>query len=183
VKHINSIDTADRGVDRTVIDGPTSDSADQRPGRDEAAVSQFVERFSSVLVEAGWPRMPARAFVALLASETSALTAAELAERLRVSPAAISGAVRFLLQLDLVSRDREPGSRRDRFRVDDDVWYHVINTRLNSMTKWGDQLNAGLAAVGAGTPAAGRLAEMIDFFDFIRIVIPEAMDRWRDKHG
>jgi DNA-binding transcriptional regulator GbsR (MarR family) len=161
-----------------VSDGPTSEGA----GRDEAAVSQFVERFSSVLVEAGWPRMPARVFVTLVAGETSALTAAELAERLRVSPAAISGAVRFLLQLDLISRDREPGSRRDRFRVDDDVWYHVITTRLNSMTKWGDQLNAGLAAVGTDTPAAGRLAEMIDFFEFIRIVIPEAMDRWRDKH-
>jgi predicted transcriptional regulator len=166
-----------------VTEASTSDSADQGPGRDETAVSQFVERFSSVLVEAGWPRMAARAFVTLLASETSALTAADLAERLRVSPAAISGAVRFLLQLDLVSRDREPGSRRDRFRVDDDVWYHVINRSLNSVTKWGGQLNAGIAAVGKDTPAAGRLAEMIDFFEFIRTVIPEAMDRWRDKHG
>jgi DNA-binding transcriptional regulator GbsR (MarR family) len=166
-----------------VTEAPTNDSAGQGPGRDETAVSQFVERFSSVLVEAGWPRMPARAFVMLLASETAALTAADLAERLRVSPAAISGAVRYLLQLDLVSRDREPGSRRDVFRVDDDVWYHVINRRLNSMTKWGDQLKAGIAAVGTDTPAAGRLAEMTDFFEFIRTVIPAAMDRWRDKHG
>jgi predicted transcriptional regulator len=167
----------------TVIEASTSDSAGERRDRDDAAVSQFVERFSSVLVEAGWPRMPARAFVTLLASETSALTAAELAERLRVSPAAISGAVRYLLQLDLASRDREPGSRRDVFRVDDDVWYHVVNRSLNSMTKWGDQLNAGLAAVGPDTPAAGRLAEMIDFFEFLHAVIPEAMERWRDKHS
>jgi DNA-binding transcriptional ArsR family regulator len=166
-----------------VIEASTSGSADERRGRDETAVSQFVERFSSVLVEAGWPRMPARAFVTLLASETSALTAADLAARLRVSPAAISGAVRYLLQLDLVSRDREPGSRRDVFRVDDDVWYHVINRRLGVMTKWGDQLSGGLAAVGSDTPAAGRLADMIDFFEFVQVVIPEAMERWRDKHG
>lgn len=160
---------------------PTDDSADQGPGRDETAVSQFVERFSSVLVEAGWPRMPARAFVTLLASETAALTAADLAERLRVSPAAISGAVRFLLQLDLVSRDREPGSRRDLFRVDDDVWYHVVSRRLNSVARWGDQLNAGIAAVGADTRAASRLAEMSDLFEFLRAEIPAAMDRRRDQ--
>jgi DNA-binding transcriptional ArsR family regulator len=166
-----------------VIEASTSDSAGERRGRDETAVSQFVERFSSILVEAGWPRMPARAFVTLLAGETSALTAADLAERLRVSPAAISGAVRYLLQLDLVSRDREPGSRRDVFRVEDDVWYHVISRRIMAMTKWGDQLNVGLAAVGSDSPAADRLAEMIDFFEFLQVLIPEAMERWRDKRG
>ncbi len=62
--------------------------------RDDVAVSAFVERFSSVLVDVGWQRMPARVFVTLLASESAALTAADLAERLQVSPAAISGAVR-----------------------------------------------------------------------------------------
>jgi hypothetical protein len=127
--------------------------------------------------------MPARVFVTLLASETAAATAADLAERLRVSPAAISGAVRYLLQLDLISRDREPGSRRDMFRVEDDVWYHVISRRITAMTKWGDQLNVGLAAVGSGSPAADRLAEMIDFFEFIQVLVPEAMERWRDKRG
>ncbi|HYS36017.1 MAG TPA: MarR family transcriptional regulator [Pseudonocardiaceae bacterium] len=166
-----------------MIEASTSDSAGERGGRDETAVSQFVERFSSILVEAGWPRMPARAFVTLLAGETSALTAADLAERLRVSPAAISGAVRYLLQLDLVSRDREPGSRRDVFRVEDDVWYHVISRRIMAMTKWGDQLNVGLAAVGSDSPAADRLAEMIDFFEFLQVLIPEAMERWRAKRG
>ena len=151
--------------------------------RDDAAVSAFVERFSSVLVDAGWQRMPARVFVTLLASESSALTAADLAQRLRVSPAAISGAVRFLLQLDLASRDREPGSRRDLFRVDTDVWYRVIDRQTHSITKWRDQLDVGLEAVGKGTPAHDRLSDMINFFRFIEEEMPAMMDRWRERRG
>lgn len=149
--------------------------------RDDAAVSAFVERFSSVLVDAGWQRMAARVFVTLLASESAALTAAELAERLRVSPAAISGAVRFLLQLDLAIRDREPGSRRDIFRIDDDVWAHVVERQMGRVVKWRVQLESGVGAVGPGTMAAARLADMIEFFEFIDSEMPHLMRRWRDR--
>jgi hypothetical protein len=165
----------------TVIEASTDDPAEQ--GRDEAAVARFVERFSSVLVEAGWPRIAARAFVAIVVSESGQLTAAELADRLQVSPAAISGATRFLLQLDLLHRDREPGSRRDVFRVGDDVWYEVVERSMRSMTKWGDQLGVGLTAVGAGTPAAERLANMLGFFEFLQTEIPAMMSRWREQVG
>ena len=49
--------------------------------------------------------MPARIFVALLTADTSRLTAEELAGLLRVSPAAVSGGVRYLVQVGLVSRE------------------------------------------------------------------------------
>ena len=55
--------------------------------RDPEAVSRFVEHFAAQLVEAGLPRMPARVFAALLASDTGVMTSAELGEQLRVSPA------------------------------------------------------------------------------------------------
>ena len=45
---------------------------------DREARSRFVERFASVLAESGFPRMPARMFAALLASESGRMTAAEL---------------------------------------------------------------------------------------------------------
>ena len=57
--------------------------------------------------------MPARVFAALLATDSGRLTAAELAELLQISPAAVSGAVRYLTQVGMVHREREPGSRRD----------------------------------------------------------------------
>lgn len=151
--------------------------ASGRP-RDERAVSRFVERFASMLVETGWPRMPARVFVTLVASESAQLTASELADALQVSPAGVSGAVRYLAQLGLVSREREPGSRRDLYRVHDDIWYDVIIGRLRVMTKWDDSLREGRAAAGDGTTAADRLGEMADFFEFLRDEIPELMRRW-----
>ena len=151
--------------------------------RDAAAVSAFVERFSSVLVDGGFQRMAARVFVTLLASEEAALTAAELAERLRVSPAAISGAVRYLLQLELISRDREPGSRRDIFRVDEDVWANVVERQIGRVVKWRVQLEAGVVAVGPGTAAADRLADMIEFFEFIDDEMPNLMRRWRERRS
>ena len=67
--------------------------------RDADATLRFVEDFALLLVDAGVPRMPARVFACVLADDAGALTAGELAERLQVSPAAISGAVRWLTQM------------------------------------------------------------------------------------
>ena len=39
-------------------------------------MDRFVERFSAVLVDGGMPRMPARAFAVLLASDAGKMTAA-----------------------------------------------------------------------------------------------------------
>ena len=84
--------------------------------RQQSAVDSFVGRFAADLEAAGIPRLPARVFVALLVEDAGYLSAAELAERLHISPAAVSGAVRYLIQVQLVHREREPGSRRDRYR-------------------------------------------------------------------
>lgn len=157
------------------------DMAEQAGRRDERAVAQFVDRFGATLTEAGFPPMAARAFCALLASERGGLTAAELAGQLRASPAAISGAVRFLVQVDLASRQREPGSRRDYFVVDDDVWYVVITRRLDAVTRWGYQIEAGRRAVGEDSPAGRRMADMVAFFDFLRAEMPALMDRWQEE--
>ena len=78
--------------------------------RNEQAVRPFIERFASVLVEAGVPPMPARVFSALLVTDSGRLTAAELTELLGASPAGISGAVRYLEQVGMIGRQREPGS-------------------------------------------------------------------------
>src|SRR4029077_7826010 len=97
--------------------------------RRAAAVTSFVERFAGDLESAGIPRLPARVFATLLTEDNGYLAGAELGERLPISPAAVSGAVRFLVQIQLVRREREPGSRRDRYRVSDDAWYEASMSR------------------------------------------------------
>jgi DNA-binding transcriptional regulator GbsR (MarR family) len=153
-----------------------------RPGgeRDEEAVMRFVERFALTFSEAGVPRMAARVFVALLVSDDGRRTAAELAETLRVSPAAVSNAVRYLQQVRLVARERAPGERRDHYRVHGgDTWYEVTIRRDQMLVRWQEDLREGIEAVGANTPAGKRLEETRRFYEFVHKEIPMLMEKWR----
>ncbi|MGA5203447.1 GbsR/MarR family transcriptional regulator [Streptomyces variegatus] len=148
-------------------------------GRDAEAVSRFVESFAAQLVEAGLARMPARVFAALLSSDEGAMTSAELGEQLRISPAAVSGAVRYLAQQHMVSREREPGSRRERYRVHGNQWYEALTNREAVIKRWEGALREGVISLGAGTPAGRRMAETLAFFEFIEAEIVGMMERWR----
>ncbi len=147
--------------------------------RDPETVSRFVEHFAAHLVEAGLPRMPARVFVALLASDTGVLTSAELGETLKISPAAVSGAVRYLAQQHMVSREREPGSRRERYRVHGDQWYEALANRDAVIRRWEDALREGVTSLGEATPAGRRLAETLAFLEFVEKELEAMMERWR----
>src|ERR1700730_19198199 len=87
------------------------------PSEATGSLPEFIEKFAAVLSLAGFPAMPARVFVALLVTDAGRLTAAELADLLQISPAAVSGAVRYLGGLGLVDKERVPGSRRACYRV------------------------------------------------------------------
>jgi predicted transcriptional regulator len=154
-------------------------STESRPRRDEAALSRFIARFASALSEAGFPRMPARVFAALLATDSGRLTAAELARLLKVSPAAISGAVRYLGQVNLVSREHEPGSRLDHYGVHDDVWYEAIARRDQMLTRWERSLREGIEVLGRDTPAGSRMAVTLAFFEFLQKELPAILEKWR----
>jgi DNA-binding transcriptional regulator GbsR (MarR family) len=151
--------------------------------RDRADVLRFIESFAANLVDGGVPRMPARAFAALLASDAGRMTAAELAQLLQVSPAAISGAVRYLAQVDLVVREREPGSRRDVYAVRDDAWYEASIRREGMLARWERTLAEGVQALGPDTPAGRRLAESVTFFEFLQTEMPALLERWRARSG
>jgi predicted transcriptional regulator len=142
-------------------------------------VSRFVERFASVREESGMPRMPSRVFAALLATDSGHATAAELSDALRVSPAAVSGAVRYLIQTSLISREREPGSRRDVYRLHDDEWYEAIYRREAVLARWQRAVLDGVDAVGPDTPAGARLRDTAEFFAFLQAEMPAMLDRWR----
>jgi len=147
--------------------------------RDAGATLRFVEDFALLLVDAGVPRMPARVFACVLADDSGALTAGDLAERLQVSPAAISGAVRWLTQMHLLTRAREPGARRDHYRMRDDQWYEATVFKTAALRRFEDVLAEGVALVGADTPAGRRLEETQEFFAFFRAELPALLERFR----
>jgi DNA-binding transcriptional regulator GbsR (MarR family) len=152
-------------------------------GRDEEAVRRFIERFALTLTESGMARMPARAFAAILTADDGRCTAAELASLLGVSPAAVSGAVRYLTQLRLVRREREPGERRDHYRISTGTWYEAVARREEMIARWEQDLAEGIKAVGPGSPAGDRLDETRRFFEFFRHTLERALLDWRELRG
>lgn len=142
-------------------------------------VDRFIERFAMFLADAGLARMPARVFGALLVTDDGKLTAGELADQLQVSPAAISGAVRYLVQVGLAVRRRDPGERRDHYEVTDDLWYEAYANRDDQFKQWSAVMAEGVAAVGPDTKAGWRLDKSRQFFEFLRLEIPELLNKWR----
>ncbi len=151
--------------------------------RDEQAVGPFIERFASVLVEAGVPPMPARVFAALLVTDSGRLTAAELTELLGASPAAISGAVRYLSHVGMIARQREPGSRRDVYLLRNDLWYEMTLGRDQVLAHWASAAQDGAEILGPLTPAGRRLADSYDFFVFVQRELPALLERWRARQA
>ncbi|QFQ99126.1 MarR family transcriptional regulator [Streptomyces phaeolivaceus] len=104
---------------------------------------------------------------------------ADQGEQLKISPAAVSGAVRYLAQVHLVSREREPGSRRERYRVHSDQWYEALTNREAIIKRWEEALREGVTSLGADSPAGRRLSETLAFFEFVETEVEEMMGRWR----
>jgi|SRR5699024_810618 len=155
---------------------------DPRGVRDEESVRQFIEAFALVLTNAGMQRTAARMFAALLTSERGRLTAREISQTLQVSPAAVSGAARYLEQVNLVERIREPGQRADHFAVGDDPWYEAMVQENSTFESMLDSLPDGIEAVGPDSSAGTRLQETHAFFEFMRDEIMRMVERWHAKH-
>lgn len=147
----------------------------------EHVLLAFVEKFAIVLAESGIPRMPARVFAYVLADDADDYTARELADGLRVSLAAISGAVRYLVQTGMIQRQRHPGARSDHYVIDDhDLWASMILGRTAILDQWETVLIEGAKVIGEERPGGRRLRESQEFFAFIREDIVGTMDRWRE---
>jgi DNA-binding MarR family transcriptional regulator len=139
-----------------------------RSERDDRAVSAYVERLGDSLTDAGMPRLASRVFARLLADDDGRMTAAELSESLQVSPAAVSGAVRYLTQVWMIGKERERGSRRDIYVVQTDAWHNAMMSRDRVLTQLEVGVRSGVEAVGGiATPAGRRLQLTLDFLDFL----------------
>ncbi|MDP4508536.1 GbsR/MarR family transcriptional regulator [Nonomuraea turcica] len=147
--------------------------------RDERAVEQFVESTARMFAEWGFPRMAARVLLTMMCAEDDTLTAGELAGRLGVSPSAISGAVRYLIQIGLMDRRPIPGSRRDVYSLRDNAWYLSSTTTGGVYAMIADLADGGAQALGGPeTRAGGRVGEMRDFFRFIQGEMAGLLEKW-----
>lgn len=143
-------------------------------------LTRAVERLGQTLESMGIPRMPARVFAFILADEPSAYTAADLARGLEVSPAAISGAVRYLADTHLVVRERNPAGRGDLFRVrDGDIWGTIQAARLPLLDRIIESVQEAVDLLAPHSAGRDRVEETRDYFTFIREDARGLDERWR----
>ena len=156
-----------------------SQAAPQAHGRDAEAVRDYEEMFTTVVMQAGLPKMMSRVLVCLYTTDAGSLTAAELVQRLQVSPASISKAVTYLERLELVRRERDE-RRRERYAVDDDVWYQSMMRSARDNAQLAETARQGVAVLGPATPAAARLQNIARFLDFVGESLIRAAEQARE---
>ncbi|WP_424529629.1 helix-turn-helix domain-containing protein [Sphaerisporangium viridialbum] len=161
------------------VTSPAAPAAVDAYGRDREAVRDFEERFTAMMTRTGLPRMPARVLACLITDDVASLTAAELVRRLCVSPASVSKAVGYLEQLGLVRRERDARRRRERYLIDDDVWYRATAREVQICAMWADAARQGAEVLGDATPAGTRLDQMSRFFGFVGRDMAQAAEHWR----
>lgn len=143
--------------------------------------THFVERMGAALTQAGMPRVPSLALAALMLDDDGRMTAAELAAALEVSPGSVSGAIKYLAQIGVVRRERERGSRRDIYVVDNDAWHGAMMRTDQMYTPIIAALSAGITAVRADSPAHQRLILTKEFLEFVEVEMSALMVRWENR--
>ncbi|WP_037307940.1 helix-turn-helix domain-containing protein [Amycolatopsis orientalis] len=130
-------------------------------GRDPEAVRRFEADFTEMMVATGLPRMMSRVLACLSVSDDGVHTAAELAQRLQVSPASISNAVRYLETQALLKRERT--GRREQYVIDEEMPQRVWAESVRANQEWIKIARQGAEVLGTSTPAGARMDDLSRF--------------------
>ncbi|MFI6688316.1 helix-turn-helix domain-containing protein [Streptomyces sp. NPDC050485] len=152
---------------------------EQAHGRDAEAVREYEETFATVFMQQGLPKMTSRVLASLYTTDEGSLTASELVQRLQVSPASISKAVTLLDSQGLIRRERDE-RRRERYVVDNDVWYQGMIAAARGHAQLVETARKGVNVLGPDTPAAARLENIARFVDFVGEGIARAAEQARE---
>ena len=144
----------------------------QHPGVETA------EQAAGMLAAAGMPRMPARVMMALVGSPDAGYSAAELGERLGVSPAAVSGAVRYLQSLRMIQRLSRPGDRIARYDLMDDGWHSMVTANAPMYTKLAESIEAIADENGDAPLSVARALRVADFLRYLAERMPQLVVEW-----
>ncbi|MFF5705947.1 helix-turn-helix domain-containing protein [Streptomyces sp. NPDC012794] len=160
---------------------PAPHTPDTGHGRDPRAVREFTESFTGLLARQGMPPMVSRVLACLYTTDSGALTAAELVQRLDVSPASVSHAVAWLEEQGMLRRERLPGERRERYAVDDELWLRSLlaAARMNDVLV--AESRRGAEVLGAGTPAGARFEASVELLSLVNEALGQAVEQWRRR--
>ncbi|WP_283136039.1 GbsR/MarR family transcriptional regulator [Rhizohabitans arisaemae] len=171
--------TERRARRRRQAKSPVPPVGDSSHGRDPQAVQDLTESFATLLEEQGMTRMAARVLACLYVTDSGTLTAADLVQRLRVSPASISQNVAFLEQQGLITRERVPGGRRERYVVDDGLWVRSTLAALHMNDTLAAASRRAAETLGSATPAGARFGVAAEFLLLVSAALGQVMEQWQ----
>ncbi|PXX68739.1 MarR family protein [Nocardia tenerifensis] len=145
----------------------------------DPAVEKYLTQFIAQMTRTGVPRTAAAALACLYSTDSGSLTAAELAARLRVSPATISSAVGMLESQGLIQRERDARSRRERYVIDDNIWVRATLVSARQVSELAETARRGAEVFGGDTPAGVRAHNTSRFLDFVGRDMVDSAERWR----
>ncbi|MCG5216251.1 helix-turn-helix domain-containing protein [Streptosporangium soli] len=175
--------TRHRARRRKQAQPPVPTIPDGGHGRDPLAVRDFTQSFTALLVQQGMPRMEARVLACLYVTDSGTLTAADLVQRLRVSPASVSHAVAFLEQQGTLKRERVPGGRRERYVMDDEIWLRSLLAAQQMNDALAAASRRGAEILGAATPAGARFESSAELLVLVTEAFRQVIEQWRRRPG
>ncbi|HUR05589.1 MAG TPA: hypothetical protein VM347_23805 [Nonomuraea sp.] len=88
--------------------------------------------------------------------------------------------MKYLIQVDMLVRERAPDRRRDHYRVHESAWYGAIRSAHEVFRRFEEGAREGVAVFGADTPVGARLEETWSFFAHLSGEVPELLRKWRE---
>ncbi|SER72401.1 hypothetical protein SAMN05443377_10794 [Propionibacterium cyclohexanicum] len=147
---------------------------------DRGGIDDFVANFGALMAASGMPGLTGHVFALLLAAPDAQLTARQIGESLHISPAAVSGATKYLADVGITRRLRVPGSRQVMHALVNEDWYDILLTRNNVMEATRSLLLAGCQAAGGPDTRAGRRLWLnAELFKRLGAALGETMEKWR----
>lgn len=158
----------------------SEDVRNEGPPKLNPGVSQFVESWGLVMERYGLPRIGGR-IIGLLMVTKEPMSLDDLAGRLGVSRASVSTNIRLAQMSGMVEQVTKPGDRRDYYIGIDEMWSHLMQSKLRELVQFSEMAHKAIANVPLeDTVAHDRLQEMIDFFDFFEEKMAEFNLQWHE---
>jgi hypothetical protein len=151
------------------------------PDTERKALLEYVEQFAGLLSDSGLQRMSARVFSYVLVDDADTYTAAEIAEGLSISLAAVSGAVRELTTAGLLFKTRRASTRADVYRLkDEDLWGSIMLDRSPIIQRYRDLAIDGVENLPDG-PGRDRLIQTAAFMEFVDEEMGLMREHWNAR--
>ena len=148
--------------------------------RDPVAERLWVEQLAMLFEQSnrGFPRTSGRIFGLMLIADEPTMTQTDLAQRLEVSQASVSPALRYLVESGYLERTRAPGVRAEQYRLREQSWSSVIHAAVLSTQLLVRHFDDGLALPGPDLSAGrAQLAQLADVYRQLAGFLAEAESR------